>query len=126
MQHSPYRCTSIITAVLLVTFFFKLIGQIVGLLSCISTRTGFKFALSTENKVEAYVCAGMITSEFFFKLSDFKAKKIASVPLLHPIEYLTLQYFEKLFSKFVTSAPLIKLVFLKIFLTSDRFFLNKE
>ena len=48
----------------------------------------------------------------FFKLSDFKARKRASVPLLQPIEYLVLQNLEKFFSKTFTLVPLINSLFL--------------
>ena len=43
---------------------------------------------TTEKAVEQYVMAGIITSEFFGKFSDFKAIVNASVPLAHPIAYL--------------------------------------
>ena len=39
----------------------------------VSTNIGFKFALNIEKAVEQYVIAGIITSEFFSKLRDFKA-----------------------------------------------------
>ena len=43
-----------------------------------------------------------VLPNFFFRLSDFKARKRASVPLLQPIEYFVLQNFEKFCSKTFT------------------------
>ena len=62
--------------------------QIVELKYPISTKTGFKFASTTEKAVEQYVIAGIKTSEFIGKFNDFNAKVNASVPLAQLIAYL--------------------------------------
>ena len=72
--------------------------QIVELSLLISTKTGLKLVLITENKVEHQVIAGKIISEFLGKFKLSIARIRASVPFAQPI-YFTPQYFAKLTSK---------------------------
>ena len=95
----------------MVILFSKSLVHIVELSLLISTKTGLKLVLITENKVEHQVIAGKIISEFLGKFKLSIARIRASVPFAQPTPYFTPQYFAKLTSKSFTSFPKIKLLF---------------
>ena len=70
-----------------------------------STKIGFRLHFTTHKAVEIIENAGIITSEPFLRLSDFKATSKAAVPLETAIPYFLKLNLENFFSKSLTNLP---------------------
>ena len=88
-----------------------------------SQKTILRLFVIIASAVEIQVFTGIITSEFFFKFSDWIAISRASVPFARATVYLDFVNLEKFFSKLLTSSPPTKLaVRINLFIFSKIFF----
>ena len=85
-----------------------------------STKTGFISHFITHNAVEIIEKAGIITSDFFFKLRDFKAISRAAVPLETATPNFLELNLENSFSNSLTNFPSDEIQF--VFKHSKTFF----
>ena len=77
---------------------------------------------TTASAVDIHVFTGTIISLPFFKFREFTAISKASVPFATLMQNFEPVYFLKLYSKFLTSEPPIKLELTIIFLIFEKIF----